>query len=283
MICILLYLIFAGILFFLLDFLDKKYLLTENQKNIFKIIYLIVLAGFFSYFGIAAVNKNIFLIIVFEFIFRMIYILYFLGEDFFKKEDSRLSNFFIILFAAIIVNQYFINELNSVFLTASELKIIVWLFIFMFSYKFVDKEKTSVLENKNKYKYISTKGIAINYTKLKLEYSEDIVIKDKKLLTVLYSIMIYENYYRPIFLRKVDNLVFKFNGKKRKLGIMQVMSKKYISDLDSIEIVIKKLEKFSEKYKKFDNCYEKVLESYVKDNFLEVKYIYDELEKFISL
>lgn len=281
MICILLYLIFAGILFFILDFLGKKYLLTENQKNIFKIIYLIVLAGFFSYFGIAVVNKNIFLIVVFEFVFRMIYILYFLGEDFFKKEDHRLNSFFITLFISIIVNQYFINELNSVFLTAGELKIIVWLFIFISIYKFVNKSDISVSEVKKK--FISTRSIAMSYTKLKLEYSEDIMIKDKKLLLVLYSIMIYENYYRPSFLRRIDDLVFKFNGKKRKLGIMQVMSKKYISDLDSIEIVIKKLEKFKDKYKNLENNYEKVIEAYTKDNFLEVKYIYDELEKFIIL
>lgn len=281
MICILLYLIFAGILFFILDFLGKKYLLTENQKNIFKIIYLIVLAGFFSYFGIAVVNKNIFLIVVFEFVFRMIYILYFLGEDFFKKEDHRLNSFFITLFISIIVNQYFINELNSVFLTAGELKIIVWLFIFISIYKFVNKSDISVSEVKKK--FISTRSIAMSYTKLKLEYGEDIMIKDKKLLLVLYSIMIYENYYRPSFLRRIDDLVFKFNGKKRELGIMQVMSKKYISDLDSIEIVIKKLEKFKDKYKNLENNYEKVIEAYTKDNFLEVKYIYDELEKFIIL
>lgn len=283
MINCILYLIFAAVLFVLLDTFDKKYSFTDSQKIIFRLIYLIILAGIFSYLGIGKVNKNIFMIIVVEFIFRMIYTLYFLGEDFFRNEDQNLYKFFITLFSSIIVNQYFINELDSVFLTASELKIIVWLFIIICIYKFINKNEGTITEGSSQNKSISTKAIVVNYAKLKLEYGDDINLSNKNLLTILYSIMIYQNYRRPRFLREFDNLLFKINGGKRRLGIMQVMSKKYISDLDSIDIVSKKLDKLFTKYKDDKNCYDKVLEAYDKDNFLEINNIYKELGKFIDL
>lgn len=283
MINCILYLLFAAVLFVLLDTFDKKYSFTNSQKIIFRLIYLIILAGVFSYLGIGKVNKNIFMIVVVEFIFRMIYTLYFLGEDFFRNEDQNLYKFFVTLFSSIIVNQYFINELDSVFLTASELKIIVWLFIIICIYKFINKNERTITESSSQYKSISTKAIVVNYAKLKLEYGDDINLSNKNLLTILYSIMIYQNYRRPKFLREFDNLLFKINGGKRRLGIMQVMSKKYISDLDSIDIVSKKLDKLFTKYKDDKNCYDKVLEAYDKDNFLEINNIYKELGKFIDL
>ena len=283
MINCILYLLFAAVLFVLLDTFDKKYSFTNSQKIIFRLIYLIILAGVFSYLGIGKVNKNIFMIVVVEFIFRMIYTLYFLGEDFFRNEDQNLYKFFVTLFSSIIVNQYFINELDSVFLTASELKIIVWLFIIICIYKFINKNERTITESSSQYKSISTKAIVVNYAKLKLEYGDDINLSNKNLLTILYSIMIYQNYRRPKFLREFDNLLFKINGGKRRLGIMQVMSKKYISDLDSIDIVSKKLDKLFTKYKDDKNCYYKVLEAYDKDNFLEINNIYKELGKFIDL
>ncbi len=283
MINCILYLLFAAVLFVLLDTFDKKYSFTNSQKIIFRLIYLIILAGVFSYLGIGKVNKNIFMIVVVEFIFRMIYTLYFLGEDFFRNEDQNLYKFFVTLFSSIIVNQYFINELDSVFLTASELKIIVWLFIIICIYKFINKNERTITESSSQNKSISTKAIVVNYAKLKLEYGDDINLSNKNLLTILYSIMIYQNYRRPRFLREFDNLLFKINGGKRRLGIMQVMSKKYISDLDSIDIVSKKLDKLFTKYKDDVNCYDKVLEVYDKDNFLEINNIYKELGKFIDL
>ena len=283
MINCILYLIFATILFILVDIFDKKYSFTNNQKMIFRLIYLIVLAGVFSYLGIAKANKNIFMIIVVEFIFRMIYTLYFLGEDFFRNEDQNLYKFFITLFSSIVVNQYFINELDSVFLTASELKIIVWLLIFIYVYNFINKNERVITTNSFQNKSISTKAIVVNYARLKLEYGDEINLNNKNLLTILYSIMIYENYRRPKFLRRLDSLLFKVNGGKKKLGIMQVMSKKYISDLDSIEIASKKLDKLFTKYKDNKDCYEKILEVYDKDNFVEINNIYKELKKFIDL
>lgn len=124
----------------------------------------------------------------------------------------------------------------------------------------------------------------VNYAKLKLEYGNEIKMDNKTLLNILYAIMIFENNRRPKIFRKFDNLIFKITGEKKKLGIMQVMSKKFISDIESIEIVSKKLEKIYQKNKgiKKDLAI-KILESYDKSNSFEINYIYSELKRFSDL
>ena len=96
--------------------------------------------------------------------------------------------------------------------------------------------------------------------------------------------MILNNYERPSVLRKIDNTMFKINGLPRKLGIMQILSKKFITDSESIEIVCKKIDKLCEKNKssKKDN-YKDIFVSYDKKSSDKLIYIYEELKKFSVL
>ena len=93
--------------------------------------------------------------------------------------------------------------------------------------------------------------------------------------------MIYENYYKPKLARKLDVIKFRIDNEERKLGIMQVKTKKLITDEESIEITIKKLEKIYNKlstnkkikkeelpnqiikeYTKKENSYEEIIDIY---------------------
>lgn len=278
------YIFFGFVLFILVSFYDKKYSFTKGQNIIFKVIYLLLLSGAFSYFGLGQFNRNIFIVIVFDFIFQMIYISYFLERDFFDKKYHRLKKFFIELGISFVINQSFINKVDSVFLSAYEFKIIIWIFLIIYIYKFLkENEKIEEVEE-SKANHISSESIVVNYAKLKLEYGNEIKMDNKTLLNILYAIMIFENNRRPKIFRKFDNLIFKITGEKKKLGIMQVMSKKFISDIESIEIVSKKLEKIYQKNKgiKKDLAI-KILESYDKSNSFEINYIYSELKRFSDL
>ena len=53
--------------------------------------------------------------------------------------------------------------------------------------------------------------------------------------------MIYRNSKRSKILRNYDYFMFRMNGKVRKLGIMQVETKRFISDIESIDLVYKKI------------------------------------------
>ena len=98
---------------------------------------------------------------------------------------------------------------------------------------------------------------------------------------IVFAIMVFENDRCPTFFRKINNLLFKIDGKRRKLGIMQVESSKFISDVGSIELVYKKLEKISDnknkgKIKKEDE----IISKYNKEYSEEINYIYNVIKNF---
>jgi len=80
----------------------------------------------------------------------------------------------------------------------------------------------------------------------------------------------------------IDNFNYKINGGSKKLGIMQVESKKFITDSESINITYKKITKLYDRYnkKKDKNVSIKVLDDYLKEESNNVKYIYEVIKKF---
>ena len=101
---------------------------------------------------------------------------------------------------------------------------------------------------------------------------------------LVYTVMIFENYQRSPFWRRVDAFRFQWDHQPRKLGIMQVFSKKLITDDESIQIVSKKLEKIYEKKKNGKkDVGSLVLEGYSKEFSTQLCFIYDQLKKFYDL
>ena len=241
-----------------------------------------IIAGFCSRLGFNKFNDNIFLVLVFKFILELIYDIYFLEEDYFNREDSNVKWAVLEIVLMFILNQELINKVDDVFLSGENLKMIVWLFIVGYVYNFYKNNKSIIVGVNSTEKSISREKIVVSYAKLKLNYDEDIVVKSDKTRLIIYTIMIFNNYKRPAFLRRIDNIIFKVKGTSRKLGIMQVKSKKFITDLDSINIVIKKMLKLEEKYKGKDN-YKEILTGYDKENSEKLIYIYDVLKKFCNL
>src|SRR5690606_29593240 len=93
-----------------------------------------------------------------------------------------------------------------------------------------------------------------NYLKSRLshfkEKYDDLVnekIKNDKLKSIAYAIMIYEDFNRPKVARLVENTRFKLTGKKHSLGLMQVQTTEFINDKKSVELG---LEKISSAYRK---------------------------------
>ena len=270
------YLLIGLILFLVINFLKERYNFTRIEGLIFSIIFTLIIAGFCSRLGFNKFNDNIFLVLVFKFILELIYDIYFLEEDYFNREDSNVKWAVLEIVLMFILNQELINKVDDVFLSGENLKMIVWLFIVGYVYNFYKNNKSIIVGG------ISREKIVVSYAKLKLNYDEDIVVKSDKTRLIIYTIMIFNNYKRPAFLRRIDNIIFKVKGTSRKLGIMQVKSKKFITDLDSINIVIKKMLKLEEKYKGKDN-YKEILTGYDKENSEKLIYIYDVLKKFCNL
>jgi len=99
--------------------------------------------------------------------------------------------------------------------------------------------------------------------------------------------MVFENNKKPAFVRRMDGIKSKFTGILPKQGIMQVSSRKILTDDESIVVVIKQLEKIYSKLntsKKISksNLIENILSQYYKKDscYQEVLSIYHEIKDF---
>jgi len=269
--------IFLGLLyFFILNIIEKKYNITKIHKLVISLILMLIVSGFCFRLAIKY-TSDIFLSFFFLLIVDIIYNSYFIERDFFDKNEKNITYYVILIFIAFIINQEFINKVNEVFLTGEDFRIILWFLSIIFIYNFV-KEKNIVSNvTLNKDKYMSSNSIIVSYAKLKYKYSDICNYEKKDINNLMYTIMIFENSKRSRLLRSYDYFMFRINGNKRKLGIMQVESKKFISDSESIDIVHKKIEKIYNS--KTKNKCDEVLKNYSKKDYDYLKYIFDIIRK----
>ena len=244
------YVFFAFLLFMFLNFIVKRFSLTKVQYVLFTNIFLVFLASVASYFHLNAFCDDIFIIVIFEFLIRMLYTTYLLEKDFFSKEEGILPLYLGNVVVAYLLNQFIIRQVDMVFLNPEQLKFLLWVFIILFIYHFFHRQDMVSIQNSTKKFSIAERGqyIILQYAKMKQKYGKDISVQgDMRFL--IYAIMIFENYKRPSFFRQLDYFRYQFDHVPKKQGIMQVDSKKILSDIESIEFVEKKLEKLQERKK----------------------------------
>lgn len=283
------YIFFSFLLFLFLNFLTKKFSINKIEYVLFTNIFLVFLAGVASYFRFRTFCDDLFIIVVFEFLIRMIYTTYLLEKDFFAREDGVLLLYLENVVVAYLLNQFIIRQVEMVFLTSEQLKFLLWIFIFFFFYHFFYQKKDGVT------KHIVSKHLELGdrkqyvvsqYAKMKQKYGKQICVKDD-MRFLLYALMIYENYKRPSFFRQIDYFKYQFHHIPQKQGIMQVDSKKVLSDTESIEVVEKKLEKLQAK-KKTKKA--KIEVSFLlkglgkrEDEIMQIERVYQFLKEFSEL
>lgn len=283
------YVVCACLLLLFLNFSIKKFHLTNIEYILFTNIFLVFLASIASSFRFLSFCDNLFIVVVFEFLIRMIYTTYLLEKEFFSKEEGVLSLYLGNIVAAYLLNQFIIRQVDMVFLSPEQLKFLMWVFIILFFYHFFNSKKeifvtkcvTKELELVDKKQYIVSQ-----YAKMKQKYGKDISVKgDMRIL--IYALMIYENYNRPSIFRQIDYIRYQFDHVPKKQGIMQVDSKKILSDVDSIEVVEKKLEKLQEKKKVKKNTIDSLdlLKGLgkKKEESVQIEKVYEYLKEFSEL
>lgn len=282
------YVFFSFLLFMFLNFIVKRFSLTKIQYVLFTNIFLVFLASVASYFHLNAFCDDIFIIVIFEFLIRMLYTTYLLEKDFFSKEEGVLPLYLGNVVVAYLLNQFIIRQVDMVFLNPEQLKFLLWVFIILFIYHFFHRPDMISIQNSTKKFSIAERGqyIILQYAKMKQKYGKDIGVQgDMRFL--IYAIMIFENYKRPSFFRQLDYFRYQFDHVPKKQGIMQVDSKKILSDIESIEIVSQKLEKLQEKKKSKKN--EIDVASLLKgigmksEEIEQITIIYQKLVEFSSL
>ena len=269
--------IFCGVLFyFTIDFFSNIITLSKVDKIIFLNVFNIVVSGLLFRYSIRYTD-NIFLVFVFVMLTDIIYNTYIVDRDFFDNDKGGIYYYIGLVITGFIINQEFINRVNSVFLSGNEFRLVLWLLIIVYFYNLFKTEKIFHRKDSKEKKFMSVKNVLNNYAKFKYTYYDDCNHDNKVISNVLYAIMIYEDNNKNKVRRNIDNFMFKINGKKNKLGIMQVDSKKFISDSESIDVASKKVLKIYNSTKTKD--INKLFDKYYGYNNEDVKYIYEIIEK----
>lgn len=279
------YVIFGIVFFLILRYIEYKYELKKSQKQVFSIILLLLVSGLCFRYALPF-TSNIFLIFVFLMVTDIIYNSYFLEKDFFDKSENNIKYYIILIIIGFIINQEFINNVEAIFLTGPEFRIIIWLLIIIFLYNFFKNNNLLQENNNNKDNFMSIDNILTNYAKLKYKYYDLCNYNNNELSNIIYAIMIYENNKRNSLARRYDYFKFRLNGNSQKLGIMQIESSSFISDIQSIELAHKKIDKI---YKEIAGTKSKPKKNYdlnmVFDQYYDfdnkhVKYIFEIIKKF---
>lgn len=274
--------IVAGIgAYFILNLIDSRYTLNKVQKIIFSIIFMMIVSGICFEMALN-VTDNIFLMFVFMMITDIFYNSYVVERDFFNKDEKNIYYYILLTLIGFFINQDFINKVTKVFLTGEDLRLILWSLTMLFIYNFCREKNILTSVSKNTDKYMSVDSCLVSYAKLKHKFYDDCDFSNREISNMIYAIMIYENSKRSKLYRKYDYFMFRLNGEKRKLGIMQVESNKFITDSESINIVYKKISKLydKEKAKKSGDIFDIVFDKYLGEESKKVKYIFDIIKKF---
>lgn len=263
---ILIYFISSIFLFAIIQYFVNN----TNNKNINQIItsliFIIIISGLLPNY-----KNSVFFIICFEFLIRFFYINYIDEQSILNSDKPYIKIYLIEFIISYIINTYFINQVDSIFPDPNELKNIIWLIILISIY-FILKDNLKLEMKKINHKSLldNKEYIVMNFAKFKNKYNEIVQNENKDINTLIYSIMIYNNYKKPIFFRKIDFMKFKINNSRRKLGIMQLESNKLINDEESIELSSKKIDKLytkilNNKNIKKDKIILSLVDEYIKD------------------
>ncbi len=268
---IVIYFVLAIFLFIGMNMIIDKYNITKVQGILLSLLYILLLGGCFSTFRVF--SGDVFIILIFYMIIDIVHTTYILGDDFFGK--GRFNYHLILIIVGYLLNNYFINQVDSIFLSPDQLKIVIWLIVIISLYKFINNNKmfnTRFISN-NK---LDESDIRIQYTKYKNKYN--LKYEDKDLELLLYSIMIIYNKDRNNLLRWIDYKIFEFTGRKRKLSIMLIESDKMISDEEGIDIVYKELSEIKKNTKSIVT----IINKYDKDHSNKIMYVYNTLKDFLK-
>jgi hypothetical protein len=209
------------------------------------IVYIIIVSTSLYYFGLDKFVWNIYLVNIYYILFRLIFNL--------ATNRGLLLNWYrqFLYWTAIVVISYFTYEklikvkaniLPDFTTVSNELWIIILIFIFQvannlrFSQEATQKRKDNYL--KSRYHY---------FKRFYGQLIKDLT-KNEILESIVYAIIIYEDFNRPKIARQVENLKFKLTKKPHTLGVMQVRSDKLISDLESVKLGTEKIVKAYKNY-----------------------------------
>lgn len=220
-------------------------------KVIAPIVYLILTATIFQQLGFPNLTNNCYLIVVYYWIFRVLWIVC-TGRGSLTNWIEQTLYWVCSIGLAIWIYSL-LESVDKILPDPRSLLDQLWILIIIFIYSVLNKVQLSrekTIKRKEKYLERRYKKFHQKYDNIIKEFFHDDFYE-----AVTYSIMIYEDFNRPIFVRWIEYISFFIKRKPHTLGIMQVMTSAYINNEESIQLAMKKIKEDGDKINKKEYYY----------------------------
>lgn len=239
-------------------------------KTFFPSVFIVALSWFLQIFHLDNFTRNIWLIVLYYWIIRMVWLLVIFNRasltNFAYEATSLVLSVSSAFFVYNIFIEYCISNGISVFLSRDELRSGVAFALLLYAINIVWKilNANGLLTRSNIYNdriilgdlERRTKRLVRKYgsfvrNSLVEQLDEDRLFEKEYFITnLLFSIMIVEDRNRPFLIRKIENIIHNTVRKNKTMtvGIMQVTSSVHLSDkqsiLEAIKIILKVMDEY---------------------------------------
>ena len=209
---------------------DTAPLFNYLFKVLAPIVYIILLAVLFQQFGWNHLCEHLYLVVVYYWIYRFLYITV-RGQLPLLNWKVQILYWVSSIALALWVNSI-IDKVESVLPSPDDLLEELWILIILFLYSIFNKmnfSRDGADKRIKSYTYNKVNSFKQKYGKIiDSKFSSDFY------KAIVYSLMVYEDFNRPTFARFLERMLFHFSKKPHTYGIMQVKSSKPLSDEESV-------------------------------------------------
>lgn len=202
------------------------------------VVYLIITSALLYKFDLDIYVKNIYIVsilyLIIRFLVNMVTNRYLL-----MNWVRQFWYWSFIITLSIITYEYLIKTKQNIIPDFTTIANELWIIIFLFIYQLFNNIRLSNDKTKKrKERYISSR-----YAKFKKKYNDEIhrYFNNDQYEALTYSIMIYEDFNRPSFVRIFEYISFIVTRKPHSLGIMQFTTNEYINNSKSILLAMNKI------------------------------------------
>lgn len=115
----------------------------------------------------------------------------------------------------------------------------LWIIILIFLYQTMNNLRFSSAKSEQRKENYLTSRLKTYRTRFGDIINE--LAPNPKLQALVYAVIVYEDFNRPRVVRIFENLMFRMASRSMSLGIMQVRTDKLLTDLQSVELGVKKM------------------------------------------
>ncbi len=216
---------------------DEAPLFNFMLRFLSPIVYIIIVSTILYVLKLDKYTKNIYWVNVVYLSFRLLFNLV-RGRGLLLNWSKEILYWVTVIPASIFIYKDVIKIKQNLLPNFQTISNELWLIIFFFLYEMFNRTSLpSAQTEKRKKRYICNR-----YKKYNKKFGDlvDKKAENSQLKSLIYAIIIYEDFNRPKIVRIIENILF-FFGLSKTLGIMQVKTAQSISDEDSVKEGVDKI------------------------------------------